>query len=218
MKKLTKLTVLLLALVMVLSLCACGGDDAGKALVGSWGLEYDLADALANELGSDYADFDASLKMTLMFDFNADGTFKMYVEEESFTKNFDAWLDELVDYSADMLYDILEGQGMSREEADDFILQTFGMNMDEYTQALRAELASELDANELMGEVETSGTYKTKGDKLYMAEGSDKIDESYYDIFTVSGNKLTLDLPEGVDESEGEIVPGMSYPLVFEKK
>ncbi|MCH5276129.1 MAG: hypothetical protein J1E65_09830, partial [Lachnospiraceae bacterium] len=129
MKKLTKLTVLLLALVMVFSLCACGGSDAGKDLIGTWAIDYDMADVLADELGGDYADFHAPLKMTLLFDFNDDGTFKMYIDESSFTTNFNTWMDAFIDYSMDIVYEEFEtSYGMSREETDAAVLENFGMS------------------------------------------------------------------------------------------
>lgn len=217
MKKLTKLTVLLLALVMVLSLCACGGkDDAGKALIGTWALDCDLADAMADELGSDYADFNAPLKLTILFDFNEDGSYKMYIEEGSFTDSFSSWMDAFIDYSVDMMYDMFEdAYGLSKEDADDLVLESYGMSMEEY---MREEMSAAIDINALVREMESSGTYETKSNKLYLAEGSSKIDENYYDIFTVDGNKLTLELPEGADPSEAEIVPGLSYPLEFQKR
>lgn len=217
MKKLTKLTVLLLALVMVLSLCACGGkDDAGKALIGTWALDCDLADAMADELGSDYADFNAPLKMTILFDFNEDGTYRMYIEESSFTDSFNSWVDAFIDYSEESVYVMFEEDfGMSREETDAAILEGYGMTMREY---MYETMGSQLDAGDLVSEMESKGTYETKGNKLYLAEGSDKIDESYYDVFTVDGNKLTLELPDGVDKSQAEIVPGLSYPLNLQKR
>lgn len=215
MKKLTKVTVLLLALVMVLSLCACGGNDAGKALVGTWALDCDLADAMADELGSDYADFSAPLKLTILFDFNEDGTYKMYIDESTFTDSFNSWVDAFLDYSVDMLYDTFEAQGLTKEEADSLVMENFGMSIEDY---MRETVASSLDAGALAREMETTGNYETKGNKLYLAEGSSKIDESYYDIFTVNGNKLTLELPDGVDKSEAEIIPGLSYPLELNKR
>ena len=57
MKKLTKLTVALLTLVMVFSLCACGGASLEKDIVGTWKIDYDMGEQMAAEMGSDFADF-----------------------------------------------------------------------------------------------------------------------------------------------------------------
>ena len=215
MKKLTKLTVLLLTMVMALSLCACGGKDTGKDLVGTWALDCDLANAMAEELGEEYADFSAPLNLTILFDFNEDGTFRMYVDDAAFEGNFNSWMDEFIAYSVEMMYGMFEDQGMSREDADAAVLESFGMSMEDY---MREQIAGALDVSELTAEMESTGNYKTKGDKLYMAEESEEFDDNSYDIFTVDGNSLTLELPEGADPSEGEIVPGLEYPLNLQKK
>ena len=39
MKKVSKMLVVLLALVMALSISGCGGSDSGKDLVGTWSLD-----------------------------------------------------------------------------------------------------------------------------------------------------------------------------------
>lgn len=188
--------------------------EEGKALIGTWAIDFDMADALAEELGGDYADFHSSFEMTLLFDFNADGTFKMYVDEGPFTTNFNNWLDAFIDYSMEMVYDEFESYGLSREEVDADILENYGMSMQDYMFLL----VGELDVSELVEELESAGTYETRGNKLYMAEGSDKIDPFVYDIFTVNGNKLTLELADGADPSEAEIVTGLSYPLILERR
>lgn len=214
MKKVTKLAALMLTLVMALSLCACG-KDTGKDLVGTWAMDCNLASAMAEELGDDYADFDAPLNLTILMDFNEDGTYRMYIDEATFSDSINGWIDEFITYSAEMMYEMFEDQGMSREDADAAVMESFGMGIEDY---MRDQISTSLDVNELMGEMESSGSYKTKGDKLYMAEGSDDFDDNSYDIFTVNGNSLTLELPEGADPSEGEIVPGLEYPLNFQKK
>ena len=54
MKKVSKMLVVLLALVMAMSISGCGGSDSGKDLVGTWSLDYDLADLLAAKNGCAY--------------------------------------------------------------------------------------------------------------------------------------------------------------------
>ena len=51
-----------------------------------------------------------------------------------------------------------------------------------------------------------------------MAQDGESIDKNAYDVFTIDGSNLKLELPSGVDASEGEILPGLSYPLEFTKK
>lgn len=215
MKKLSRGTLLLWAFFTALSLCACGSsDDEGNVLIGTWAQDCDFADALADNMGDEYADFYEPLNITILVDFNEDGTYRMYVGEDSLTDSFNNWLDAFMEYSVDMTYGLFEEQGMTKEEADAIILKRYGMSMEEYYDTVR----SAFDAGTLVGKREITGTYEMRGNKLYLAEGSNDIDESYYNIFTVDGNKMIWELPDGVDETEAEIVPGLSYPLEFEKR
>ena len=50
-----------------------------------------------------------------------------------------------------------------------------------------------------------------------MAEEGTEIDKNAYDVFTVSGDSLKLELPAGADSSQGEVLPGLEYPLQFKK-
>ena len=216
MKKVSKVIVVLLTLAMALSICACGGgDDNGKALVGTWGLEYDLSGMLAGEMGEEYADFTSPLEMSICFEFKEDGTFAMFGEEESFKANFATWLDEFVTFSSEIVYKEFDAQGLSREEADANFQEQQNTTIPEY---LRSMFEASVDVDALLAEMAINGTYETSGDKLYMAEDGESIDKNAYDVFTVDGNNLKLELPAGVDASEGEILPGLSYPLEFTKR
>lgn len=190
--------------------------EAGKALVGTWEMKCDVADMMRDELGSDFEDFESSLEMTILIDFNEDGTFKLYVDESSFVESFNSWLDDFIVYGMEILYEMFEeDNGMSREEIDDYIMSYFGVSMEEL---MREMFAEEMDIDLLVSEMQTTGTYETRYDRLYLVEKYDKLDEDEYNIFTISGNKLTLELPEGADVEDYEILPDLSYPLTLQKR
>lgn len=213
MKKVRKLVVSLLALVMVLSMCACG-DKGGADLVGTWSLEYDLSNALAGEMGDEYADFNSPLVMKMMFEFNEDGTYRIYTEEDSFVANFNSWADAFVTFSVDMMYDMLkEQQGLEKADADAMFEEVYSMGIEEY---MRETVAQSLDAKALASEMATSGKYEISGDKLHMSEGDAEIDKNAYDVFSVNGDVLKLELPAGA--ANEEIVPGLSYPIELKKE
>ena len=214
MKKVSKMLAVLLALVMALTICGCGGSDGGKDLVGTWSLDYNLADMLAGEMGEEYADFNTPLIMSICFEFKDDKTFTMYGEPESFKANFSTWLDEFLDFSAEMLYTEFSNQGLDKDAADAAFEETYGSSIVDY---LRQTFESELDVDSLLTEMTTNGKYDTSGDKLYMSEEGQEIDKSAYDVFTISGDTLKLELPSGANPSQGEILPGLEYPLELKK-
>lgn len=204
----------LLVLIMALTICGCGGNDSGKDLVGTWSLEYDMASLLVGELGDDFAGFNAPLPMNICFEFKEDKTFTMYGEPESFKASFNTWLDEFLTFSTDMLYTTFADQGMSKEDADAAFEGQYGTSISEY---MRQNVEDSMDLDALLDEMTTTGKYETSGNKLYMAEEGESIDKNAYDVFTVSGDTLKLELPSGADPSEGEILPGLEYPLEFKK-
>lgn len=214
MKKVSKMLVVLLALVMALTICGCGGSDGGKDLVGTWSLEYNLADMLAGEMGEEYADFNTPLMMSICFEFKDDKTFTMYGEPESFKANFSTWLDEFLAFSTEMMYTEFSNQGLDKDAADAAFEETYGSSITDY---LRQAFESEVNVDSLLDEMTTNGKYDTSGNKLYMAEEGEEIDKNAYDVFTVSGDTLKLELPSGADPSQGEILPGLEYPLEFKK-
>ncbi len=214
MKKASKMLAVLLVLIMALTICGCGGNDSGKDLVGTWSLEYDMASLLAGELGDDFADFNAPLPMTICFEFKEDKTFTMYGESESFKASFNTWLDEFLTFSTDMLYTQFSESGMSKEDADAAFEEQYGMSISDF---MRQSVEESMDLDALLDEMTTTGKYETSGNKLYMAEEGEDIDKNAYDVFTVSGDTLKLELPSGADPSEGEILPGLQYPLEFKK-
>lgn len=214
MKKASKMLVVLLALVMALTICGCGGSDSGKDLVGTWSLDYDMASLLAGELGPDYADFNTPLVVSICFQFNEDGTFSMFGEQESFNANFNTWMDEFLAFSTQMIYTQYEEMGQSKEEADAAFQQANGQDIESF---MRQTMEGSVDANALLSEMTTNGKYETSGDKLYMAADGEEIDKNAYDVFTVSGDTLKLELPSGADSSQAEVLPGLAYPLEMKK-
>ena len=214
MKKVSKMLAVLLALVMALTICGCGGSDGGKDLVGTWSLEYNLADMLAGEMGEEYADFNTPLMMSICFEFKDDKTFTMYGEPESFKANFSTWLDEFLAFSTEMMYTEFSNQGLDKDAADAAFEETYGSSITDY---LRQAFESEVNVDSLLDEMTTNGKYDTSGNKLYMAEEGEEIDKNAYDVFTVSGDTLKLELPSGADPSQGKILPGLEYPLEFKK-
>ena len=136
----------------------------------------------------------------------------MYVDEESFRENFNGWLDDMILYTVDTMYDMFEEMGLSREETDELLRDMYNMTMEEY---LRESMETELDpegmADSMLEEVDMTGVYRVDGDRLYMSNPA--IDENRYDNFHFEEDKLIIELPDGT-ESE-ELVPGISYPFVL---
>ena len=212
MKRISKIVTMLLACIMLFSLVGCGKSDTGKALYGTWSMEVDLSEELNKQMGDDFAGFDGKLVIKLKFDFNEDGSLKMYADGEALKESFETWLDSFATFSLDVMYAQFEQMGLSKEDADELVQSQYNCTMEEY---IRDTMASSVNVDAMAAEMTMKGIWEAKGDKLYMSE-DDEIDVNRFDIFSVSGDTLTLNLPEGAeDESD---IPGLQYPYTLHKE
>ncbi len=178
-----------------------------EELSGIWNMQIEMGPYLAGELGEGFEDFDGSFVISMMMEFTQDGYYKMYVDEDSFKENFDQWLDSFVEYSIEMMYEVFESQGISRSEADELVEDSFGSSMEEY---LREMMGYYLDADYLLEEMISSGSYTLDGNKICWNGNSYN-----YDLYTITGDTLKIDAPAGMEGVE--IFPGVAYPLEFNR-
>ena len=213
MKKVSKLVALVLVFVMAMSLIACGGSKSAEKLYGTWSSEFDLTGEMLKQLGSDFADFEGELKFTIYFDFNEDGTCKLYADKDELSTDMNAWIDSVLEYAINKMYEQFEAQGIDKETADAAIEKQFGMPIDQYMGDL---VRGSIDIDSMAAEMETTGVWEAKGDKLYMDEK--EIQKNAYDIFKVEGDVLTIDAAEGADASDVfSGIEGMDYPFTFNR-
>ena len=209
MKKMKKILSLVMIMILALSLAGCGSNTASQ-LYGTWATTFDLSGMIESELGSDFEGFHENFDITLMMDFNEDGTFRMYADEAALTDTFNTYIESLASFGANVMYEEFEGNGYTRDEIDSLFAEQYGMGIEEY---MLSELQSSVDIDDLVGDIETTGVYEAKGNKLYMDEVA--VSSNVYDLFTVEGDKLTIDAAGDVDSEE--IIEGFDYPYVFNK-
>lgn len=243
MKKMSKLLALLLALVMVFCLAACGSDNKesknnedetkahieepkGKSdeekLVGQWALRFDLSDAMgamfADAFGDDSFAPNTELYMYITLEFDdGEGMMGSVLDEDS----LDDYMADLGDNLVDYLYDLAEENGKSREEFEAQVDADYGMTVEEYVEeeiALAIEAASE----ELT--VEMSFCYEVDEDEgcIYIGEDEDELSSKQEAmIYSFSGSKLSITgfISEGeeIDDPFGLEAVGADMPWKFVK-
>lgn len=210
MKKLSKLSALIMVMILAFSLVGCG--DNSDEVLGTWETSFDLSEAMLDGTGDDYADFNAQFVVNMRMQFSEGGTYRMYLEEESTKANFEQWLDALVDYETEMVYAAYEEQGFSRAEVDEQAQQQYGSSLRDYIMEDRQDV---FDIDGFIAEIDTSGVYQAKGNKLYL--GEEEISPNTYDLYTLEGDTLTLDAATEEIAAEAALVPGFEYPYVFKK-
>lgn len=216
MKKGNRLVALLLTLLLAFSISGCGSakeeDDAIYELIGSWSMECDFAEGMNAAMGEEYADMDTEFVVKVIFEFTQEGTYKMYVDKDSFVASFDGWLNDYVAYTVENMYVAFAEEGLSKEDADLIIEEEYGCSISEY---LYDVTKAQLDLDAMVEDMVSEGIYEVKGDKLHMSDGAE-IDENRYDIYKIEGNTLTLDIPEGAEVQA--VFPGVEYPFILTKE
>ena len=178
-----------------------------NTLVGTWYMEYDLSNELADSMGDEFEGFDAELMLNLYFDFYEDGTMKMYADPEQFKDSFGTWQEKFIDFAVNIVYDEFKAGGISKKEADKLIKEQYGMTMQEYLVQLFDE-AMDIDA--LLGEMQVEAYYVLEGDQLGISEDGYNFS---YDTITCDGE--TLEITSISEEELTSALAGMKYPLTL---
>jgi len=169
MKKLTKALIPVLLIALIFTLAACGGDNPNaENIIGTWSTKVDVnfGDQFTEGFGEEFADFDGSIKFPILFDFGADGKYKMYTDRAELQKEFDGLFDRL--------FPFWEG--------------VVGFTFDEDA---KNEFREAFDPDEFADSIDDSGKYKVVGDKLYLAEEGGAFG-FYYPIEIIPGEKMTV--------------------------
>ena len=69
---------------------------------------------------------------------------------------------------------------------------------------------------DVTADMHQEGVWEAKNGKIFISDG-DTVDETSYDLYTISGDTLTFELPENAEVDSESVLPGMEYPLVFTK-
>lgn len=185
-----KFLALLLAVMMVMTLAACGADadkELTEKIQGSWTLELTMTGDMMG-----VSEFTGEIALPITITFDADGIMTMHMTEENkavFTESLET---EMYTFMTDMMYSQFEDMGMTREEADAAVQEYYGQTMEEVIEELMAEVMTELDADELAAEMESSSAYIIKNGKLYTGESTDDLDVMECNEIELSGNTLKL--------------------------
>ena len=197
-----KLLALVMALVMVMSLCSCGNGKETKeeaTIIGKWTAEIDFASIM--EMSQELASLDEEAKavimpkgvsMKLFFEFDDNGIASFSVDIKTAAEDY---IRQVTANLTDYVKKTLESQGVSVEDFADAI----GMSLDDYVSSLMSQQLNGAMDN-LPEELETPNTceYKLEGDKLYL--GEDGVFDGFFTI-KLDGNKFTINSASISDEA-----------------
>ena len=221
---------LLIAVLLVFSLAACGENNSGNtdsteaqinteantSIVGKWNYKLDFKTVMESSKDEAYKDQEAlyesmlkafsGITIDLFFEFDENNSFKFYADEESAKKAVEQMKEKLID----VLPDMFEAMGVSKEDYAKY-LESSGMTEEE----LAASYAQNMNTDSIT-KMSTKGTYKAEDGKLCLATDDDKIDESAYITYEVSGDKLTFKDYTGDVKILGNF-KDKAFPMVMER-
>ena len=150
-----------------------------KPLFGTWTGKVSASGEMM-----DLPDFKGKMELIYSITFNNDGTYSESVrlaDKEGFTKALEA-------YYVDALYAEFAGQGLSKEQADAAMMQTYGKNVAEYAKIM----AVAVDWDAMFSAYNAKGVYYVaKGNLFSDQKWSGNMEKS---AFTISGNTLEIEL------------------------
>ena len=230
MKSGKKFVALLLALLLMLTLCACGGKK--NELLGTWSGSIDMAPSLIDTIDSSlaveksgydipsYGDYLDSLPLRMTLELKEDGTYLQQADAASIQEIKDKMFDSTVKYYYDVLPVIIDTEvkkaGMDVDvstvekleeylgmDFDEIIEQILGTDMESYVQSILAEE----DFDELFEKEE--GKYKVEDGKLFLSAGLEyNVDPKSYHPYSLKDGVLTLEANTiEVDDTERMLYP-----------
>lgn len=243
MKRMKKALAMLLVMVMVLSLTACGSKK--NELVGTWQAKIDMTELIIGEADAGLAEVLASMDCEVelnsigdyvdafepvwIFVFNEDGSYSLTVDEASLCAELESYKAGLEGYFryffAELLSQTLVDLGVVEQvNSEEELEAILGVSLDEaITESMGMELGDYVNQvidEELGGSAEiaemfnSEGKYKAKDGKLWLSAGLEyNVDVELYDYYSISGNTLTIEVGTAGQEDE----TAMLYPLVFQK-
>ena len=209
-----KITAMLLCLVLVLSLCACG---AKENLVGTWKANIELADLMNKEIAAsgDEAMAEAmnleSFQLPLILELGEDGTCTMKVDPEGMAASADKLATDLTEGLKAYFVTMLEQQGLEVEDPTE-VLTTMGLDLD----ALVAEMKDQFLSEDTFAEFTMESKYKAEDGKIYFSDDLEsEINADEYNTYTLKGDTLTLDVGNMVIEEGQEDMAAYMFPMTL---
>ena len=172
----------LLAVLLVLSLAACGSGVETKKLAGTWTCTIDVTDrmnaAAEQALGLSAADGAAKMPLQLVLTVTEDGAYTLRYDSDAARTALDAYAAALHPAAVESVYAAAEEQGLSREEYD-AAMEKAGITMDDMVAAIFAGVDEEELLSLLTGRsAALTGYCRAESGQLYLADTAAELAET----------------------------------------
>ena len=195
MTNLKKITASVLALIMIISLAACGGNS----IVGKWNYELPVKGIVENTVKNSTSDDDAirqaynelykafdGCKIIMSLELNSDGTYSFAPDKEA----AEATLKQVKENLKTVLPKAYMAMGVTEEQFKQYLISN-NQTIDQMVESV----SGQLDIKSFTG-MGSSGKYVFEDSKLYMFTGEEKDDSKYLEI-DMKDNEFDVTKVEG---------------------
>lgn len=179
-------------------------------IVGVWTLKIDGGEAIAESMGVSADGVEFTIEMTMSF--GADGKVELAISDEQLESMVDQMMVLGKTVALDSFYSSMEDNGYDKEAADALIQEQTGMTTEEYMvsalEAQRDTLKETFTAE--LEDLSKNGEYKIDGNKLFIVDAGEAVDETDYVLFELSGNTLRIYSEDGT-----EMMPGFCQDMIL---
>ncbi len=126
-----------------------------KILQGTWICDVDLSDEMVG-----FEDF-GSVDYRMIMNFGNTGTLSMEIK----LKDEEDYIKKLKDYTIEIMYESFAQEGLTKEQADQKMLDEYGLNVEDYVEAS----LKNYNVNDMLGAFSTEEVYYVEGNTLYTA-------------------------------------------------
>lgn len=215
----------LLAVLLALSLAACGSGVETKKLAGTWTCTIDVTDrmnaAVEQALGlSRRRDGAAKMPLQLVLTVTEDGAYTLRYDSDAVRTALDAYAAALHPAAVESVYAAAEEQGFSREEYD-AAMEKAGITMDDMVAAIFAGVDEEELLSLLTGRsAALTGYCRAESGQLYLADTAANwrdggLPELYLSDGTMTWTDAQGELSSQLTEQEQEL---LRVPLTWTKR
>lgn len=154
-------------------------------ITGVWKCDFDMGDALLEEMGAAGNGYNISWPMTFTIEFNEDGTGMLYMDEDDFLNGMNSAIDDIVSIAYDMLEDELK---LSRTEIDEMFASVGSATVEEM---ILAEIEDELGISSVdFSNLSSSFNYEFTEDEFTITSNGVSRSATYYmdgDYMVITG-------------------------------
>lgn len=135
-----------------------------QALFGTWQFTLDLGEAAPGLVTEDIG-----LVFVISMQFHNDGVLEMFIAEEDIT----ALIGQLKESTLEETYAEFAAEGIDRDAAQELIMDTLGMTVEEYIDSMFVQLDLENQLQQQLSEFSHTGIYYVRDSLLYVADNWD---------------------------------------------